>query len=115
VREIEPREQGGYTVRYVEHDLALEGQPHDTGALPLVEVTCDRLVLAAGTLGTTFLLLRNRGRLPALSDALGTRFSGNGDLLTLATRPRDPQTGKLIPMEGGVGPAITAAVRFPTR
>ncbi|CAN5781338.1 GMC oxidoreductase [soil metagenome] len=112
VREIEPRERGGYTVRYVQHDLAFEGEPHDTGALPLVEVTCDRLVLAAGTLGTTYLLLRNRERLPGLSDALGTHFSGNGDLLTLAIRPRDRRTGKLLPIEGGVGPAITAAIRF---
>jgi cholesterol oxidase len=112
VREVEPREGGGYTVRYVEHDPALEGEPHDTRALPLVEVTCDRLVLAAGTLGTTYLLLRNRPRLPALSDALGSHFSGNGDLLTLAIRPRDKRTGKLLPMEGGVGPAITTAIRF---
>jgi cholesterol oxidase len=114
VREIEPRdENGGYRVRYVKHDLAREGTAFDTQSLPLHEVTCDRLVLAAGTLGSPFLLLRNRARLPALSPALGTRFSGNGDLLTLALHPRDPATGKLLPMESGIGPAITAAIRFP--
>ena len=112
VREFEPRPGGGWTVRFVVHDAALEGEKHDTGALPLHEVTTDRLVLSAGTLGTTYLLLRNSDRLPGLSQALGTHFSGNGDLLTLALKPRDRATGKLIPMEGGVGPAITSAIRF---
>lgn len=112
VREFEPRSGGGWLVRYVEHDLDQEGVPHRTAGLSLHEVTCDRLVLSAGTLGTVYLLLRNRARLPALSDALGTHFSGNGDLLTLAMRPRDRATGRPIPIEGGVGPAITAAIRF---
>ena len=40
-----------------EHDLAREGEPFATTTLPLSEVTCDRLVLSAGTLGTTYLLL----------------------------------------------------------
>jgi len=112
VRSIERRAAGGYTVRYVEHDLAREGLPYDTDRLPLKEVGCRRLILAAGSLGTTFLLLRNRARLPALSHTLGTHFTGNGDLLTLALRPRDLKTGKLLPMEGGVGPSITSAIRF---
>ncbi|CAN5789796.1 GMC oxidoreductase [soil metagenome] len=112
VREFEPRPGGGWLVRYVEHDLEREGVPYTTHSLPLREVSCDRLILSAGTLGTVHLLLRNRRRLPALSEALGTHFSGNGDLLTLALRPRDPRSGRLLPMEGGVGPAITAAVRF---
>jgi cholesterol oxidase len=113
VRQFEPRPGGGWIVRYVQHDLQLDGQKHDTSHLPLVELTCDRLILSAGTLGTTYLLLRNRDRLPGLSPALGTHFSGNGDLLTLAMKPRDRATGKLIPMESGVGPAITSAIRFP--
>jgi cholesterol oxidase len=45
------------------------------------------LVLAAGTLGSTRLLLRNRRRLPKLSPALGRRFSGNGDALGAAFNP----------------------------
>jgi cholesterol oxidase len=48
------------------------------------------LVLAAGTLGSTRLLLRNRRRLGRLSPALGTRFSGNGDALALAIDPAAP-------------------------
>ena len=115
VRTFEPRPGGGYVVRYAEHDLAREGHPFPTASLPLHPVTCDRLVLAAGTLGTTYLLSRNRQALPGLSQALGTRFSGNGDLLTLAIRPRDRSTGKPIPVEGGIGPSITVAIRFPGR
>lgn len=113
VREFEPRPSGGWLVRYAEHDLEREGQPWTTHRLPLREVTCDRLILSAGTLGTVYLLLRNRDRLPGLSRALGTRFSGNGDLLTLAFRPRDRVSGRPIPMESGFGPSITGAIRFP--
>jgi cholesterol oxidase len=46
------------------------------------------LVLAAGTLGSSRLLLKNRRRLDRLSPALGSRFSGNGDALALALNPR---------------------------
>jgi cholesterol oxidase len=112
VREIEHREGGGYAVRYVEHDLDLEGIPHDTESLPLHEVVATRVVLSAGSLGSTWLLLRNHRRLGGSWPALGTRFSGNGDLLTLAVKPRD-SSGRPIRVEGGVGPSITVAARFP--
>ena len=107
VRTLRARRGGGYAVGYVEHDPEREGRPTDQNALPLRTITCDRLVLAAGAYGTTYLLLRNRRGLPGLSPALGTRFSGNGDLLTF-----------LLPGEGGPrvfeasrGPVITSAVR----
>jgi cholesterol oxidase len=54
------------------------------------EVRAPVLVLAAGTLGSTRLLLKNRKRLRRLSPALGTRFSGNGDALSLAIDPKEP-------------------------
>ena len=41
-------------------------------------------LLAAGTLGSTQVLLRSRAMGLALSPALGTRFSSNGDLLGFA-------------------------------
>jgi cholesterol oxidase len=111
VRQLQHREGGGYVVRFVEHDLDLEGRPHDTSRLPLREVSATRVVLAAGTFGTTWLLLRNKQRLGGSWPALGTRFSGNGDLLTLAVTPR-MSSGELIRVEGGVGPSITVAARF---
>lgn len=50
-------------------------------------VTTRRVVVAAGTLGSTELLLRCRevhGTLPRISPRLGQRFSGNGDFLAFA-------------------------------
>jgi cholesterol oxidase len=110
VRQLQHRDAGGYMVRFVEHDPDLEGVPHDTSRLPLREVSATRVVLAAGTLGSTWLLLRNQRRLGGQWPALGTRFSGNGDLLTLAVKPRDAG-GRPIRIEGGVGPSITVAAR----
>ena len=52
------------------------------------EVEAQVLVLAAGTVGSTRLLLKSRRALGRLSPALGTRFSGNGDALGLAVDPR---------------------------
>ncbi|MGW8376824.1 GMC oxidoreductase [Streptomyces sp. ODS28] len=114
VRTFGVRDAGrGYQVRYVEHAPESEGSRTDTRALPERTVTCDRLILGAGTYGTTYLLLKNRVRLPGLSPALGTRMSGNGDLLTFLL-PRDPEAGS-IPGTGydaTRGPVITSAVRI---
>jgi cholesterol oxidase len=52
------------------------------------EVEAPVVVLCAGTLGSTRLLLRNGRRLPLLSPALGSRFSGNGDALGAVFAPR---------------------------
>ncbi|HZN20799.1 MAG TPA: GMC family oxidoreductase [Micromonosporaceae bacterium] len=113
VREIEPLDGGGYEVRYVAHDPATEGQRTATRDLPLRRIACDRLVLAAGTFGTTYLLLRNREQfLPRVSDALGTRFSGNGDLLGFLLGAKDPAAaGGHRRIEGSRGPVITSAIR----
>lgn len=49
-------------------------------------ITCTRLIVAAGCVGSTELLLRARDvdrTLPALSPALGTRYTTNGDFLSL--------------------------------
>jgi cholesterol oxidase len=58
VRSFEPTEGGGYTIHYVQHDLDKEGQKlatHDPTVLPTQAITADRLILSAGTFGTTFL------------------------------------------------------------
>jgi cholesterol oxidase len=103
---IAPRPNGGYDVDYLQHD---PGSGPDAFKR-LVRLSCDVLVLAAGTLGTVGLLLRNRSNFPGLSRALGTRFSGNGDLLGFMLRatgagPRGLGASK--------GPVITSAIRFP--
>jgi len=107
VRSFEPAERG-YAVRYVEHRPEVEGRRTDTSALPLVSISADRLVLAAGVFGSTYLLLRNRAAFPHLSPALGTRFCGNGDLLGFVSGPKGSRD--LDPMTGSV---ITSSIRVP--
>jgi cholesterol oxidase len=68
-----------------------------------------RLVLAAGTLGSTRLLLQNRKALPGLSPALGTRFSGNGDALAVAFDPGAPDVQGA---RNGYGPVMTSRLDY---
>ncbi|MEJ7826039.1 MAG: GMC family oxidoreductase [Solirubrobacteraceae bacterium] len=114
VRSFEPREGGGYSVQYVVHEVEAEGVTTDTSVLQRRTITCDRLVLSAGTLGTTYLLLRNRAAFPHLSPALGTRFGGNGDLLTFARQcMADGPNGTRVPrdLDASHAPVITSAIR----
>jgi cholesterol oxidase len=114
VRSFEPLEGGGYRVNYVVHDEAAEGVKTDTKALDLQTMTCDRLILSAGTMGTTYLLLKNRAAFPHLSPALGTRFGGNGDLLTFARNTmKEGPDGEKVPhvLDAAHAPVITSAIR----
>jgi cholesterol oxidase len=108
-RSFEPRQGDGYIVRYVEHDPAASDRK--TSDLPPHTLSADRLILSAGTLGTTYLLLRNRDAFPHLSKQLGARFSGNGDLLTFAVQSRRDGGPRILDV--GYGPAITCAIRVP--
>ncbi|MGF1650833.1 MAG: GMC oxidoreductase [Hyphomicrobiaceae bacterium] len=62
----------------------------DKGACEPLTLQADIVVVAAGSLGSTEILLRSREAGLALSDALGTRFSANGDIIAFglgANRP----------------------------
>jgi cholesterol oxidase len=98
VKAFAPRPGGGFTVDYAVHDPV-------SGTKEAATVTADRLVLSAGSLGTAFLLLKNRAAFPGLSQALGTRWCGNGDLLGFLA-------GATRPLEPSVGPVITSAIRY---
>jgi len=78
---VEPLQGGGYTVHY-------KGLDDDKDYHP----TAKTVILAAGTLGSTEILLRSRdknsGKL-VLSDKLGTRFSTNGDFSGFITVDQD--------------------------
>jgi len=72
-------------------------------------------VVAAGAVGSTYLLLRNRAGLPGLSPAFGTRVSSNGDYLGWV---RDCRTGPTANgdrppryLNPSVGPVITTAIK----
>ena len=109
VKAFQPLAGGGYSVRYLEHPT--QDDPAE-GAEPRT-VTATKLVLSAGTLGSTYLLLKNRSAFPRLSATLGTRFCGNGDYLSFAIKASKEKDGKRVPrvIDPGYGPVITSAVR----
>ena len=111
VRQIRPRSGGGYEVDYVNHDPQnWEGRERDTHNQPLTTIAADRLILSAGTLGSTFLLLKNRKAFPKISDQLGTRYSTNGDLLTFAFTCKNKKDGQPLRIDPSTGPVITSTV-----
>ncbi|SEB67506.1 GMC oxidoreductase [Streptomyces sp. TLI_105] len=112
VRAFEPVRHG-FRVSYIEHGGAGGGDPLAPPERHTVRTR--RLVLSAGTFGTTYLLLRNRSAFPALSPALGTHFSGNGDFLGLVFKARErlqDRPGETVPrmMKPSFGPVITSAM-----
>jgi len=111
VRGFAPDAPNGYKVEYVVHDPELEPGKRD---LPLRAVRCKRLVLAAGTLGSTFLLLKNRPHFPALSQELGKRYSTNGDMIAFLVRATQGTGARSRPriLAPAFGPSITGGVEF---
>jgi cholesterol oxidase len=88
------------------------GNPAGHGDLVL---EADLVVLAAGTLGSTEILLRSRNEGLALSDRLGRGFSANGDLIAFGYGARVPVNGIGVghpsKMEGmEVGAAVSGQV-----
>lgn len=81
-----------------------------------LELLAHRVILAAGTLGSTEILLRSRSYALPLSKKLGQQFSGNGD--NLAAVNGGPQevrttTDEHQPLRGrGIGPTITSVVEL---
>lgn len=115
VRHFRPLPGGGYEIEYVVHDAQQSGQPKDTKTFPTQKITSKYLVLSAGTLGSTYLLMKNRTEFPELSPALGSRFSGNGDFLGVALKCMEAgPDGRAVPkvLNATFGPAITSTVRM---
>jgi len=118
VRTIAPSEGGapGYTVGYRQHLSARSGHPQhllDDSDDEQRTVRATHVVLCAGTIGSTRLLLENRASLPRLSPALGARISGNGDHLGMVRNCREPGgagTRGWRYLEPSRGPVITASV-----
>jgi cholesterol oxidase len=100
VQRIDPPDRAGGRWRVGFRDL----QYRITGT-----VEAPLLVLAAGTIGSSRLLLKNQGRLRRVSRALGSRFSGNGDALALALNPRAPD---VIGARTEYGPTMTSRIDY---
>lgn len=116
VKKIAPLGDGkGYQVEYIKHEP--ENVDPVTGKCPepqSFKLTCDRLIIAAGTFGSPYLFLRNKSSFPLISDkTLGSRFSVNGDLLSFIIKSKEKKNGQLVPrrLDPSFGPVITSAIR----
>src|SRR5690606_3600262 len=88
VRTVRPSPGGGWIVT-----VDAEGDGRSSFDAPSTFVHADTVVLAAGTLGSTEILLRSRAEGLAVSPRLGSRFSGNGDVLAFAYDASVPVRG----------------------
>jgi cholesterol oxidase len=109
VRRLE--RQGG---RWLAHYQTLETGREDFDE-PVRTVSADIVVLAAGTLGSTEILLRSKAAGLPLSDHVGRHFSGNGDVLGYsygcAQEIRGVGYGHRDPRDmEAVGPCVTAII-----
>jgi cholesterol oxidase len=121
VKTIAPCHDGngrGYVVTYVVHEperfAGKKIDTHDPRVRPRYTLTCDFLILAAGTFGTAYLLLKNRAAFPNLSPRLGSRFGVNGDLLAFIVKSMERKNGRNVPrvLDPCYGPVITSAIRL---
>jgi cholesterol oxidase len=121
IEPIDPVETNGYRVHFrhfdpetaESHSLTADGHRFDRRtARPDSlshpgSVVGRKVIISAGSLGSTEILLRCRDlhrTLPNLSPALGTKFSGNGDFLLAGTLESNRE------VDPSAGPSITAAV-----
>jgi cholesterol oxidase len=116
VRSFKPAADG-WELDYVVHDPC-DSRPkatHDPAVLPIKTMQARKLVLSAGALGSTFLMLANRAGLAKPSALLGKRFSGNGDFLTFVDQATEHVDGHTVPriLDPSIGPVITSTVRVP--
>ena len=110
VLKVEPHPEGGWVLHTAYTDSSLR-ERHG-----LQHVRARKVVLAAGTLGSTEILMHSRAALQ-LSRRLGAGFSCNGDNLVAvqgARRPTHTTTDEWDPLrERKVGPTITGVVEIP--
>jgi cholesterol oxidase len=95
------RVDGGWRVHFQRID-------RERKTLTAGSVTGRTVILAAGSVGSTELLLRSRDlfrTVTGLSPRLGERWSGNGNFLTPARHPG-------VDVEPTFGPTITAGIRY---
>jgi cholesterol oxidase len=106
IEALEPVETNGYRVHFKHFDTEKRGE------FEMGSVTGRKVIISAGSLGSTEILLRSRDlhrTLTKLSPALGTKFSGNGDFLLAGTFEANRE------VDPGSGPDITAAVDYSTK
>lgn len=79
-----------------------------------IRLRCERLILAAGTLGSTELLMRSETEQTPFSKQLGQRFSSNGDMFAgafdQAAEANTVVRENMHPEKRAVGPTITSII-----
>ena len=82
----------------------------DYNVISTLEVTTPKLIMAAGSIGTTKLLIaaKNQGGLPLLNEHLGTKWVNNGNGGTMRESQNDADTD----IFGGGGPASIKTYDF---
>jgi len=115
VKTISPLDGVGYKVTFVRHQPeTIDPATRECPAPEQSTITCKRLIIAAGTFGSPYLLMRNLASFPQLNrDTLGSRFSVNGDLLSFIIKTKEQRNGKMVPrrLDPSFGPVITSAIR----
>ena len=110
VRHLAKAADGGWNVHVQQLD-------DSDGAASDIVLRTGIVVLAAGTLGTSEILLRSRARGLALSDRVGERFTANGDIIAFGYGAREPVNavgvGFPAKVEGAeVGAAVTGQLEI---
>ena len=94
-----------------------DGHLRDRQPIPF-RVTAKRVILAAGTLGSTEILMRSQTADLRFSKTLGENFSANGDMIAAVLDSSLPVNAiaheHVEPMVRKVGPTITSAIDWRT-
>lgn len=110
VRHIEKNADGSWSVHYLQQPgMPLKGSPKTSF------IMADIVVVGAGSLGSTEILMRSKEEGLAISNNIGRSFSGNGDVLAFSYNTDDEVNsigfGDDSPSKrNAVGPCITAAI-----
>jgi cholesterol oxidase len=84
-----------------------------------LKMVASKVVLAAGTLGSTEILLRSRSEALWFSERLGERFSANGDsfatVVDLVPPANTVGDEQIAPSRREVGPTITGMIELPAK
>ncbi|HTN83650.1 MAG TPA: alpha/beta fold hydrolase [Sorangium sp.] len=110
VRHVERRSDGKWNVHYQVLDVGREAFD-----APTLVVTAKIVILSAGALGSTEILLRSRELGLPMSDMIGEGFSGNGDMLGFGYNCKPTLDGlgfghRAAGTMAPVGPCITGVI-----
>jgi cholesterol oxidase len=113
VHTIEPLKNGAYRWLVNVHATV---QPPEGKKPDIYQILAHNVILAAGTLGSTEILLRSESRVtPQFSSTLGQRFSTNGDGLAMSYAQDKPVSAiaaaEQRQPQQAIGPTITGIVQ----